>query len=80
MPLPPDLMGLMDLVFWGVLLFIVVIIGVVLADKFLSWFREGGTTRRSELGSAETEVFEELLKEIKALRKEISDLRDALKE
>ncbi len=78
MPIPPDLAGLVDLVVWGIVLFIIIMIAVFLAEYLFKTPRTAYTQTHKQ---QETDkLLRELLVEIKELRKEINALREELKE
>ncbi len=83
-PPPPELTGWIDFIAWGIMLFIVVIAAVVLAGYMFRWLRSLQPSQAqpssASMSSYENEVFRELLQEIRALRKEISELRHELRE
>lgn len=85
-PPPPEVAGWVDLVIWGAILFIVVIVAVALAEYMLRWLRSPPTTQtqapsmQASTSIPENEVFKELLQEIRALREEIRELRRELRE
>jgi len=72
----------LTLVIWGVVLFIVVIIAMILAEYVLDWLRSTSTRIQTPVSAkkSELEVLKELLQEMRALRKEIEGLRKELRE
>ncbi len=85
MPPPPlELTGWIDFIIWGAVLLIVVIIAIVLAEYMFKWLRGLQSTQArlqsTSINSYENKGYEELLQEIRALRKEIRELMQELKE
>jgi len=80
-PPPPEVAGWVDLVIWGAVLFIMIIIAVAFAEYLLKWLRSPLTqSQPTQPSTTENEIFKELLREVKALREEIRELRRELRE
>jgi len=85
MPIPPDIAGLIDTAFWLLILFVIIILGVMVAERLTVTIKRtgigtsGGTPSSSSMNE-ERELYRELLREIRGLRKEIRALREELRE
>ncbi len=85
-PLPPDIFGpgLADVIGWTIVLFILFIAAVALLKYVLPGIFGGSESRAVESSRRSNDkletVMDELLSEIRLLRKEIRELRDELRE
>ena len=84
MPPPPELAGWINFITWGAVFFVIVIVAIVFTEYMFRWLRSLQPVRTisntNRTTTYDDEGLRELLQEIKALRKEISELKHELSE